>query len=132
MMERKNIYLCGRINGCTDAECKDWRTVAKQLLLEHNCIDPMRRDYRGCENIYTYEIIEKDKEDIDNSEIILVWIDKPSFGTAMEIMYANMNGQTVFVVNNIGDALSPWVAYHATLVFNTLRDACEAINRGAF
>jgi nucleoside 2-deoxyribosyltransferase len=79
-----------------------------------------------------FTIIEKDKEDIDNSEIILVWIDKPSFGTAMEIMYASMNGQTVFVVNNIGDALSPWVAYHATLVFNTLQDACEAINRGAF
>jgi hypothetical protein len=50
----------------------------------------------------------------------------------MEIMYANMNGQTVFVVNNIGDALSPWVVYHATLVFNTLQDACEAINTGAF
>jgi hypothetical protein len=132
MTQRKSIYLCGRINGCTDRECKKWRKKAKRLLSNHNCIDPMDRDYRGRESVYEYEIIEKDKENIDNSEIILVWIDRPSFGTAMEIMYAHMNGQTILAVNNIGDALSPWVAYHATAMFNTLEDACEKINGGAF
>jgi len=132
MTQRKKIYLCGPINGCTDRECKKWRSNAKRLLSNHNCIDPMDRDYRGRESVYEYEIIERDKEDIDRSEIILAWIDRPSFGTAMEIMYAQMNGQTILVVNNIGDALSPWVTYHATAMFNTLEDACEKINGGAF
>lgn len=25
-------YLCGGINGLSDAECRDWRAVAKELL----------------------------------------------------------------------------------------------------
>ena len=85
-MEKKNIYLCGAINGCSDEECKTWREQTRLLLSNQNCIDPMRNDYRGIENQNVCRIIDQDKADIDNSEIVLVMIDKPSFGVAMEIM----------------------------------------------
>jgi hypothetical protein len=64
--------------------------------------------------------------------VLLVWIDEPSFGTAMEIMYAFNEKKNIVVVNNIGKALSPWVIGHATEVFDTLEDACEKIDGGAF
>lgn len=31
-MATNTVYLCGPINGCTDAECNDWRSYAKAHL----------------------------------------------------------------------------------------------------
>jgi nucleoside 2-deoxyribosyltransferase len=128
MREENRVYLCGRINGCTDDECKTWRERAKLLLAKQEVTDPMRRDYRGIESMHVHDIIKSDKSDIDNSDVILVWIDEPSFGTAMEIMYAFNERKNIVVVNNIGKALSPWVIGHATKVFYTLESACEYIH----
>jgi hypothetical protein len=64
------IYLCGPINGCTDAEAKDWREHVKGLW-PGSCIDPMRRDYRGREGVFTREIVELDKIDVAASDVIL-------------------------------------------------------------
>jgi nucleoside 2-deoxyribosyltransferase len=127
MREKNRVYLCGRINGCTDDECKTWRDRAKLLLVNHEVLDPMLRDYRGVESMHTHDIIKADKSDIDNSDVLLVWIDEPSFGTAMEIMYAFNERKNIVVVNNIGKALSPWVVGHATKVFYSLETACEYI-----
>jgi nucleoside 2-deoxyribosyltransferase len=128
MIEKNRVYLCGRINGCTDDDCKAWRENAKLLLASQEVIDPMRRDYRGVESMHVHDIIKEDKSDIDNSDVLLVWIDEPSFGTAMEIMYAFNERKSIVVVNNIGKALSPWVVGHATKVFYSLEAACEYID----
>ena len=45
----RTVYLCGGINGLTDGECNDWRTMAKEQIKGHEFLDPMRRDYRGRE-----------------------------------------------------------------------------------
>lgn len=43
------VYLAGPINGCTDAEAKNWREELKTHF--PNAIDPMKRDYRGVERM---------------------------------------------------------------------------------
>jgi hypothetical protein len=109
-------YLCGGINGLTDAECKDWREVAKSLL-DGDTLDPMRRDYRGREYESANEIVMNDLEDIKASDYMLVTATRPSWGAAMEIVYAKTlaprDGLARCVVAFVGDArISPWLQSH--------------------
>ena len=111
------VYLGGPINGCTDEEASGWRTEAKAVLEAAGflTVDPMDRDYRGreMEPGIAAEIVELDKKDIDTCDVILVNSPKPSYGTAMEIMYAFERGKHIEVVVPAGQPVSPWIVYHA-------------------
>jgi nucleoside 2-deoxyribosyltransferase len=121
------IYLCGPINGRTDADCMDWRATAKSWLAATK--DPMDRDYRGreLEPGIAAEIVENDKADIRGCRGVLVFFDKPSVGTAMEVLFAYDHGIPVHVVNASDKPLSPWLIYHATTIHQTLEAACAAV-----
>lgn len=120
------IYLAGPINGCTDAEAMDWRAEATRLL-EGDVLDPMARDYRGAEDLNIEEIVEGDKDDIDECTAILAYCPRPSVGTSMEIHYAHTQRQPVVVVVPAGAPVSPWLRYHATSVVPTVADAVAVI-----
>ncbi len=119
-------YLCGPINGCTDEECNDWRTLAKQHLAD--TLDPMRRDYRGREDQCVEEIVTGDKADIDTCDALLVCYDKPSVGTSMEILYAWQKQKLIVIVAGEDARISPWLRYHATRIVNSFEEACKIIN----
>lgn len=121
------VYLAGAINGCTDAECKDWREYIKIKIGEDNTLDPMKRDYRGIEMNCVGEIVEGDKIDIDNSTHVLVSYDKPSVGTSMEILYAWERNKSVYVVTSPENKLSPWLIYHSTNIFYSFDDAIQKL-----
>lgn len=123
------IYLCGPINGCTDEECTTWRELVKSIWAGPT-LDPMRRDYRGKEHDSVNEIVELDKIDVTNSDVILVNYDKPSVGTSMEILYAWERGKMVVVVSKYGKTgLSPWLLYHSHAVATTFEDAVSLIRQ---
>lgn len=124
----KPVYLCGPINGRSDADCNDWRTKAKAML--DATLDPMARDYRGreAEPGVEVEIVEGDKADILECRAMVVYFDKPSVGTSMEVMFADTHGIPVHVVDVSDKPLSPWLVYHATAIHQTLDAACAAIN----
>ena len=121
------IYLCGPINGRSDEDCNGWRTKAKTLLVDFDILDPMRRDYRNIESIAAHQIIENDKDDIDNSEGMLVYFDRPSFGAAMEIFYAFQEGLKVVAVNVSGVPHSPWVEVHTHAITTDLAEGCKML-----
>lgn len=123
----KTVYLCGGINGLTDAQCNDWRAHAKQHLNAHT-LDPMRRDYRGREAESVNEIVYGDIDDIHASDIVLVNAMRPSWGTAMEIVYAFKCGRRIVSVAQ--EPISPWLRFHSTRIFPTLAEAIECINSG--
>ena len=125
-MKNKKIYLCGPINGCTDEECNDWRTFIKNRF--KNTIDPMRRDYRGRELESVNEIVQIDKIDVLNSDIIIASCPKPSVGTSMEIFFGWENNKLVVAVVPDGTAISPWLKYHSTTIVNSFEKACDWIN----
>jgi hypothetical protein len=131
------VYLCGGIAGLTDAQCNDWRSFVKENLnrQKYYCLDPMRRDYRGREVECAKEIVEEDKKDIDNSAIVLVNACRPSWGTAMEIMYTFDKSQYTFGRSRINiisvcdaENPSPWLIYHSDKIFKTLEEAIKYIN----
>lgn len=120
------VYLCGGIHGLSDGECQDWRAVAKDRL--PLTLDPMRRDYRGREDACVAEIVEQDLEDICNSNIVLVNAVRPSWGTAMELVYARNAGKQIVAFVTAGAPVSPWLRYHCSYICSTLDAALDAIS----
>lgn len=124
------IYLCGPINGCTDAEAMDWRTAVKnsRLYMEQAVyVDPMKRDYRGKEAESYREIVDLDKRDVRSVDIVLVNYVKPSVGTAMEVFYAWTLGKPVVLWCAPDAVISPWLRYHSTAIVHSLETAVEKI-----
>jgi nucleoside 2-deoxyribosyltransferase len=121
----KTLYLAGPINGCSDTEANDWRTIAKEKLAgDYRFLDPMRRDYRGreMEAGIAREICDGDIEDIQESDVILAMCPKPSVGTSMEIFFAFHNlGKPVVVVCD--GVLSPWLKNFSTAQYANLLSA---------
>lgn len=115
------VYLGGPINGCTDEEAHGWREAVKVLLAErgHEWCDPMDRDYRGreMEPGIANEIVVGDMQDIYSCDVLLMNAPKPSYGTAMEILYGSQHDKYVIVVHPEGTVPSPWVVYHADEIY---------------
>ena len=119
------VYLCGPINGCTDSEANDWRDEVTKHFPD--AINPMVRDYRGKEAVAYREIVDLDKRDVRNADIVLVNYTKPSIGTAMEVFYAWTLGTPVVVWCAEDAVVSPWLRYHATAFIHSLKDAISKI-----
>lgn len=116
-------YLCGGINGLSDADCKDWRAVAAARL--GAVLDPMRRDYRGIEDSKVHAIVSGDLEDIANADYVLVNACRPSWGTAMEIVYAHRDAKPIVAFTD--SRVSPWLRYHCDAICNSVEEACAVI-----
>lgn len=119
------IYLAGPINGCTDQEATSWRQQVKSI--HPHCLDPMDRDYRGKESENVATIVEGDKADIDKCDGMLVFFEKPSVGTSMEVLYAYERGTPVVIVNVSGKPLSPWLVYHSKAQLTNIPAAIKVL-----
>lgn len=128
-MKDFTVYLAGAMQNCPDSVCKDWRTLAKDLLAPLPTLDPMDRDYRDRLDIAFREVVEGDKADIDKAHALLVNAERPSWGTAMEIMYAFMRDKMI-VSFGAGPNPSPWLRYHTSLAPN-IQAACSFLRRYA-
>lgn len=122
------LYLCGPINGRSDDDCTGWREQVKAAW-PGECLDPMRRDYRGREQEpgIAAEIVRGDTEDIAEVDALLVYFDKPSVGTSMEVLLAHQQGKPVIVVDASGKPLSPWLTHHATTVAGSIAEALSLL-----
>lgn len=126
-IERKTIYLAGPINGCTDEEASEWRKVAKaRLAHRYDILDPMARDYRGIEAESVNEIVDGDKADIRNCNVLLVNANRATWGTSMEVLYAHTVAGKPVVAFCAG-IVSPWLRYHAHTVVKTIDEAIAVL-----
>ncbi|HKU51008.1 MAG TPA: hypothetical protein VJQ25_00955, partial [Nitrospira sp.] len=108
------VYLIGPINGCTDAECNDWRDLVTRLLPKCEMLNPMRRDYRGREldPAITYELVNGDLKDCDDCDVAIAFRPKPSDGSAMEQFYLyKVLDKPVITIIPKGTKPSPWTVY---------------------
>lgn len=127
---RLTVYLAGPIHGCSDAKANGWRDAVIRRLV-HNPVDfrnPMVRDYRG-KNPLPAEVIDGDLADIAASDVVLVYANEPSWGTAMEIPYAKQMGKLIYIVRDEFRARHPWLDYHASEYFTDLDQACMQLQR---
>jgi len=128
----KSIYLAGRIGGLTLKDANAWRErVEKEFEGIAKCLNPLRGKKEEMRYRYTDgEIIVRDKNDIENSDIVLVyWKDKgnaPSVGTTMEVLYSYLLGIPVLFVGDWA-ADDIWMRYHVTKIYSELDEAIEDI-----
>lgn len=128
----KTVYLAGPIYGLPDRACMGWRNRAKELLGVHgiHAHDPMMTDYRGREDDHAEEIVEQDKDAIQQCDLVLVNAHTPSWGTAMEVFFAASLGIPVVGFSG-APSISPWLRQHTTAIFLTLEEAVDGIANGA-
>ena len=126
-MNARVVYLAGAIYEMDDT-CIRWRRAATALLRKKGImsVKPTDADYRGKEQIdyVPKTIVNRDKGDIMMCDTILAKCDHPSWGTAMEIMFAWTLQKQIAVVTN---SHSPWIRYHATEIFPTVEAAIDAM-----
>lgn len=136
------LYLCGPIKDRSDADCRTWRNWIKQHW-PGRCLDPMDRDYRrlvAWSESDAEKLVHQDLADIDQSDGLVVYYDRPSVGTSMEIFYAaHVRRKPVFLINASETGLpsgylSPWLLYHVSgisesLTLQTLADIEHEIRR---
>ena len=125
------VYLAGPIHGMTDLECKQWRNEAAALLAVHDVavIDPMSRDFRGTEDEFADELVDADKDAIEQCSVLLVNANQPGWGTAMEVFFADSLGKQVIAFSKSG-SISPWLRCHTSAIFGTLHEAIAGIVLG--
>jgi nucleoside 2-deoxyribosyltransferase len=131
----RTLYLAGPINACTDHVANGWRNQVidwHRSFGRHRIIElrnPMDRDYRGIEGSCAAEIVELDKRDIRESDVMLVrWL-KPSVGTSMEILYAYERDIPVILWLESRSDVSPWLIYHASCMVLGFDQAMEQVER---
>jgi len=126
-MKVRLVYLAGAIYEMDDT-CVRWRKTVSALLRKKGVqsLKPTDADYRGKETIagIPTQIVERDKRDIVTCDTILAKCDQPSWGTAMEIMFAWSLHKQIIVVTS---SMSPWIRYHADYVFTTVEEAINAM-----
>jgi hypothetical protein len=144
-MDSKRVYLAGGIAGLTFEDARCWRDRATHLLQpELVAISPLTIEgpvYRKLaggtdptdERSLSYDapscnyIVEKDLIAIQKSVAVLVNVAKPSWGTAMEIIWAKRQLNKMVVAFGCPDMRSPWVLNHIHANCDTLEDACSVL-----
>ncbi len=127
---RLRIYLAGPIFGTTEEDQK-WRQYVKKDLSArgYKVIDPLElRDYRGQEKEKAFEIVEKDLKDLKKSDILLIYAPKPSWGTAMEVVYAYLQSKQIITVAPEKE-ISPWLKYHTDILVSSFEEMLKVLEK---
>lgn len=129
-MKNPILYLAGPIAGCTYQEIHEWRN---RVTTEWSCLvkDPSQRVMIPGWGVEEARIlVSADKQEITDSDILLVYPWKDSPGTSMEIIYACSIPITVIVVWDRLTKPSPWIQVHANHIvaaFEVARKLIETL-----
>lgn len=133
-MKKLSLYLAGPVTGLSKEESLSWRNEFKTRYCDQFEIRiPLDRDaaYEGLVGIERFKrIAYGERIDILNSDATIAFIDRPSMGTAMGIMYAYLSGRTVVIVRGTSSVdLSPMVLHHNHYITDSLDDAITFIEK---
>ena len=126
-MPKLTIYLSGPIDHCNEDEIHGWRENVKKALPRCEWRDPNDREYDMTNPTSYIPLVEYDKQDIDESNLVLVYPWKHGVGTPMECMYAWDRNKYILVVSD-NEQISPWWRYHSTKIVPNFEEAYKVIN----
>jgi nucleoside 2-deoxyribosyltransferase len=122
------VYLCGAILGEPDGG-KIWRLNAKQLLpVGWKSVDPT--DYPS-DKMSSADLVAHDYALIDRCKAVVARVNKPSWGTAMELTYAKRMAIPVIGWTLGIESHSPWLHHHCDVMFDSLEEACRHLKHYA-
>jgi nucleoside 2-deoxyribosyltransferase len=132
---KKKAFISGPILGMENNQ--GYRQAITEILTKtrFEVIDPWHREktlYQGDERCWwdkvpTFDFIQRDLDDADRCDIMVVYLPKLSAGACMEMFYAKRKGKKVIVISEM-ECLSPWIVAYSDLIvksFSQLEDALE-------
>ena len=99
-------------------------------------IDPWHREkslYKGDEkwwwpNVPASGFVQRDLEDAERCDIMIVYLPKLSAGACMELFYAKRKGKKIIVVSEM-ESLSPWIKIHSDAILKNLNDLEDTLKK---
>jgi nucleoside 2-deoxyribosyltransferase len=132
---KKQVFISGPILGMEKNQ--DYRKTITAICNKtgFDAIDPWKRErvlYNGTEECWwdkvpTFDFVQRDLDDADRCDIMVVYLPLLSAGACMEMFYAKRKGKKVVVVSEI-ECLSPWVVFHSDNIiksFSQLQDVLK-------
>jgi nucleoside 2-deoxyribosyltransferase len=118
---------------------QDYRQTIKDICqpLGLEVIDPWNREknlYKGTEKYWwktynTFDFVERDLNDAERCDIMIVYLPILSAGACMEMFYAKRKGKHIITITEM-PRISPWIIAHSDKIlknFNQLADTLEQI-----
>lgn len=134
--KKKKVFISGPILGIENNQ--EYRQEITQILQasKFEVIDPWLREkilYKGndaCwwDKVPTFAFIQRDLDDADRCDIMIVYLPKISAGACMEMFYAKRKGKKIIVVSEI-DCLSPWIIAHSDIIIKNFEELDEALKK---
>ena len=133
---KKQVFISGPIIGMEKQQ--DYRktitVIATKLGFE--IIDPWKRErviYNGTEECWwdkvpTFDFVQRDLDDADRCDIMVVYLPILSAGACMEMFYAKRKGKKVIVVSE-QPCLSPWIVFHSDAIIKGFSQLEEALKK---
>jgi nucleoside 2-deoxyribosyltransferase len=130
----KQIFISGPILGMENKQ--DYRQIIKDICqpLGLEVIDPWNREkflYKGTEECWwktytTFDFVQRDLDDADRCDIMVVYLPVLSAGACMEMFYAKRKGKHVIVVTEL-PCVSPWIVVHSDKLIKSFSQLEEAL-----
>ena len=133
---KKKAFISGPILGMEKEQ--DYRETITKICVKlgFDVIDPWRREkalYKGNEqywwpNVPASGFVQRDLDDAERCDIMIVYLPKLSAGACMELFYAKRKGKKVIVVSEM-ECLSPWIVMHSDAIVKRFEELEDALKR---
>lgn len=132
----KKAFVAGPIQGVENQQ--EYRQIIGEICtrLGFEVIDPWYREkilYRKEEpcwwsKVPAADFVQRDLEDADRCDFMIVYLPQLSAGACMELFYAKRKGKKVIIVSDI-DCLSPWIVVHSDIILKNLAELEEELKK---
>ncbi len=133
---KKHVFISGPIIGMEKQQ--DYRKTITEIVesLDMQVIDPWKRErvlYNGTEECWwdkvpTFDFVQRDLDDADQCDVMVVYLPILSAGACMEMFYAKRKDKKVIVVSPI-KCLSPWIVFHSDTIIKDFSQLGDALKR---
>ncbi|MCW3994807.1 MAG: nucleoside 2-deoxyribosyltransferase [Candidatus Bathyarchaeota archaeon] len=132
----KLVFISGPILGMERQQ--EYRKIITGICQKLGLIviDPWKRErvlYNGTEECWwdkvpVFDFIQRDLEDADRCDVMVVYLPILSAGACMEMFYAKRKGKKVIVISE-NKCLSPWIVFHSDVIIKGFSDLEDALKK---
>jgi nucleoside 2-deoxyribosyltransferase len=134
---KKQVFISGPILSMEKQQDYYRKTITNiACKMGFDVIDPWKRErvlYSGTEECWwdkvpTFDFVQRDLDDADLCDVMVVYLPILSAGACMEMFYAKRKGKHVIVVSEL-KCLSPWIVFHSDEIIKSFSQLEETLKK---